>query len=91
MPFISSIRTNYEVPVNNNEFEITGGDHVYTMGGYRIHTFTTTGDAQFAVKQISSPSSVMNLVSGLSVEYLVVAGGGAGGNYVGGGGGGGGI
>ncbi|MDA9953327.1 hypothetical protein N9D61_03185 [Planktomarina sp.] len=91
MPFISSIRTNYEVPVNNNEFEITGGDHVYTMGGYRIHTFTTTGEHSFTIKNINSPDQIMNLAQGKPVEYLVVAGGGAGRGGLGGGGGAGGL
>lgn len=94
MPFISSIRKSYDVPVNNN-FEVTGGDSVYTMGGYRIHTFTTTGPATLEIKNLSMPSSmpsnVMQLAGGIEVEYLVVAGGGAGRGGLGGGGGAGGF
>ena len=91
MPFITSLRRNYEQEVSNNrKFEVTGGDQVYTMGGYTIHTFTTTGEANLFIKNISSPSSVMNLQQQqLSVESLLVAGGGGGGSIGGGGGAGG--
>ena len=58
----------------------TGGT-ITTSGGYRIHTFTTVGNATFT-----------SACSG-DVEYLVVAGGGGGGGgiYHAGGGGGGGV
>jgi hypothetical protein len=53
----------------------TGGT-ITTADGYKIHTFTSSGD--------------FTVTSGGSVEYLIVAGGGAGGySYAGGGGGGG--
>lgn len=59
---------------------IAGGT-VTTSGGYRIHSFTTTGSSTFSIP------------SGLSgnVEALVVAGGGGGGFRHGGGGGAGGV
>mgnify|MGYP006079920623 CR=1 FL=1 len=91
MPFISSIRKNYDTPTNNNNFEVTGGDSVYTAGGYRIHTFTTAGAAELVVKNINTPSNIMQLAAGINVEYLVIAGGGAGRGGLGGGGGAGGL
>ncbi len=54
----------------------TGGI-VSTSGGYRIHTFLTSGS--------------LNIVNLANVEVLVVAGGGGGGADMGGGGGGGGV
>ena len=56
----------------------TGGT-ISTAGGYRIHTFTSTGAATFGLGALSN----------LDVEYLVVAGGGGAGNNpsIGGGGG----
>ena len=53
----------------------TGGT-ITESGGYRIHTFTSSGD-------------FVNTISNLSVQYLVIAGGGGGGVANGGGGGGG--
>lgn len=60
------------------EFSAIGGNTVTEVGGYRIHTFTSSGTLQV----LSGTSSV---------EYLVVAGGGAGGSSFGGGAGGGGF
>ena len=55
----------------------TGGT-VTTSGGFKIHTFTTTGANSFT---LTSPASI-------TAQVLVVGGGGAGGSaYVGGGGG----
>jgi hypothetical protein len=51
----------------------TGGT-VTTSGGYRIHTFTSSG-------------TFNNTLSNLEVQYLVIAGGGGGGSDYGGGGG----
>ena len=53
----------------------TGGT-ITESGGYRIHTFTSSGN-------------FVNTISNLSVQYLVIAGGGGGGVANGGGGGGG--
>lgn len=92
MPFISSIRRNHDfVKNNNNDFEITGGDSVFTAGGYRIHTFTTAGKAELLIKNLKNDSRFANLTGGVEVEYLVVAGGGAGSGGLGGGGGAGGF
>ena len=92
MPFISSIRNNYDTDhPKENTIEVTGGDSVYTMGGYRIHTFTSTGSHELSIKNLSMPSSVMNLTGGINVEYLLIAGGGAGRGGLGGGGGAGGF
>jgi len=55
----------------------TGGNTVADIGGYRIHTFTSSG--------------TLTVVVGGNVEVLVVAGGGGGGKHSGGGGGGGGV
>ena len=57
----------------------TGGDTIQTIGGYRIHTFTTVGSATFTPNMAGS------------VEVLVVAGGGGSGGGIGGAGGGGGV
>ena len=93
MPFISSIRRNYEQEKRENktqDFEITGGDLVYTAGGYRIHTFTTTGEAELFVKNLQNTNTnTMNLYSGINAEVLAVAGGGGAGSIGGGGGAGG--
>jgi hypothetical protein len=59
------------------EFIATGGS-IVTSGGYRIHTFTSSGTFQ-----VQSGSK--------SLAYLVVAGGGAGGTNAGAGGGAGGL
>ena len=60
---------------------VTGGDTVQNIGGYRIHTFTTTGTQTFTVSGASITGAQM----------LVVAGGGGGGFGTGGGGGAGGL
>ncbi len=60
------------------EFAAIGGNTITEVGGYRIHTFTSSGTFQ--------------VVSGTgAVEYLVVAGGAGGGSSFGGGGGAGGF
>ena len=60
---------------------IATGGHVVDFGGYRIHTFTTSGE--------------FTVTENMTVDILVVAGGGSGGNYsttnANGGGGGGGV
>ena len=57
----------------------TGGDSVFTDGGYKYHVFTTTGSASFVIS------------SGYDqVQYLIVGGGGGTGSSGGGGSGGGG-
>lgn len=55
----------------------TGGNSISTVGGYRIHTFTSSGTFTSAVNN--------------DYEVLVVAGGGGGGGSTAGGGGGGGV
>jgi hypothetical protein len=80
MPIITTIRGNLRpfgkrfIPLLNS----TGGT-ITTVGGYRIHTFTTVGNFNFT----SSDSG--------TVDYLIVAGGGAGAGRHGGGGGAGGM
>jgi hypothetical protein len=89
MPFISTIRSqsNVQQPekaISESIYEITGGDKVYTAGGYTIHMFTTVGEHQLNVKVKEKYKDLMkNLVvvpasSGV-VEYLVIGGGGSGG------------
>jgi hypothetical protein len=56
----------------------TGGT-ITTSGGYKIHTFTTSGTFT-----LTSPS-------GATIYYLVIGGGGGGGNFIAGGGGAGGL
>ena len=93
MPFISSIRKNYDVSDKTGtleKFEITGGNSITTAGGYRIHTFSSVGEAELAIKLKSNAS--MNTIGlqakTLQVEYMILAGGGAGGSRHGSGGGG---
>ena len=58
---------------------VAEGGTTTSLGGYRIHTFTTVGSNSFTVTK------------GGNVEVLVVAGGGGGGGNKGGGGGAGGL
>jgi hypothetical protein len=81
MPFISSIRGNYSA-MGRSKRGVVGKDAILggtitTAGGYRIHTFSSTGSSTLDLGSYASP---------LSVEYLVVAGGGAGGCFNKGGG-----
>ena len=74
MPFISSTRGSYGPQSGKgrrgpNFLLITGGT-ITTGGGYRIHTFTSSGQ-NFVTSTFGAP---------LSTEYLVVAGGGSGGS-----------
>lgn len=85
MPFISSVRGSFGAQSKSRRnfnqdmlSRITGGT-VTTAGGYRIHTFTSTGTSTFNTSQWGS----------LNIEYLIIAGGGGGGNLGGGGGAGG--
>jgi hypothetical protein len=60
MPFISSIRKNYDVSDKTStleKFEITGGNSITTAGGYRIHTFSSTGAAEFKIRSLIDNSS----------------------------------
>jgi hypothetical protein len=45
----------------------SGGNSVNSIGGYRIHTFTSVGSATFTLNYAEN------------IEYLIVAGGGGGG------------
>jgi hypothetical protein len=92
MPFINSIRKKYDKPTTGgilDYVDITGGDEIYTVGGYRIHAFTKVGNSQLSV---SAPKKyddkTLHLLNNFTVEYLVIAGGGSGGSRHGGGGGG---
>ena len=95
MPFISSIRKKYDNISKTNildHLEITGGDEIYTAGGYRIHLFTKTGDSEFKIKALATnntSSEYQHLITNGAVEidYLIVAGGAAGGTNLSGGGG----
>lgn len=87
MPFISSIRGNYRqgnverYPAE--KYEITGGDQVYELGGYKIHMFTKTGISKLTVNYTKKYAEAMGLAesgAGLSAEYLVIASGGSGAN-----------
>jgi hypothetical protein len=88
MPFISSIRGNYRqgnverYPAE--KYEITGGDKVYTLGGYKIHMFTKTGISKLTVNYTKKYAEAMGLADasgGLVADYLVIAAGGSGGNF----------
>lgn len=83
MPFISSVRGSFGVQSKSkrggSKFMITGGT-ITTAGGYRIHTFTSTGAAQIDTSSVPTT---------FSAEILMIAGGGGGGSIGGGGGAGG--
>jgi hypothetical protein len=99
MPFVSSIRGNYRNPKSNSDvsihdrFKITGGDEVYTVGGYTIHMFTNVGPSQLTIEPVGNMPEKAIALAGttLTAEVLAVAGGGAGGSRHGGGGGAGGM
>ena len=101
MPFISSIRGNYrdsrpkENPTDSilNYLDVTGGDIVYTLGGYRIHMFTTVGNSEFKIapKKPEYAEKLALIGTNLNVEALCVAGGAGGGSRHAGGGGAGGM
>ena len=81
MPFIKSIRGNYNTSKTDVEkrFEITGGDRVYTAGGFRIHEFITPGHHEFMVRdRYAGSGSTMNLASAFvnATGYMWGAGGG---------------
>lgn len=94
MPFISSVRGNYDRPKDSpgtlDKFDITGGDIIYTAGGYRIHMFTTSEVSEFkvALKEGANSDALNLMPNNLNVEYIVVAGGGSGHSTHGSGGGG---
>lgn len=67
----------------------TGGDQVFSYGGYKYHVFTTKTDGNAGTQTISQ-NFVLDQYphSELKVEYMMIAGGGGGGGGdVGGGGG----
>ena len=80
MPFISSIRRNYDGPntgpSNSEKFKVTGGNAIVTAGGYKIHMFLTPGNHELAIlprtEQVAEHLSLIP-ASGLTTEYLVVA------------------
>ena len=65
-------------PINKTALALPSGGNISTSGGYRIHTFNSSG-------------TFVNTIPSLSAEYLIVAGGGGGGGQTGGGGGAGGM
>jgi hypothetical protein len=95
MPFISSVRGNYDRTSTHqgtlDRFDITGGDVIYTVGGYRIHMFTSSEPAEFKItpKNTTQHQDALNLSpSSIAIEYMIVAGGGSGHSTHGSGGGG---
>ena len=64
--------------INKTALALPSGGNISTSGGYRIHTFNSSG-------------TFVNTIPSLSTEYLIVAGGGGGGAQTGGGGGAGGM
>lgn len=92
MPFVSTIRKKHEAPSKNElPFEVTGGDVVYTAGGYKIHMFTQVGNSALFVMPRTDLNNISLLSATLDTEILVIAGGGSGGSRHGGGGGAGGM
>ena len=106
MPFVSSVRGNFGLakrpfPLSDGKISNTStGGSITTAGGYRIHTFTSTGADTFTAV-ISSfaggngsvrSNGTANTGGGGTaayVELLMIAGGGGGGSIGGGGGAGG--
>jgi fibronectin-binding autotransporter adhesin len=100
VPFVYSVRGQHNNPkkVESDSaidyLTVSGGDKIFTAGGYVIHCFLQTGVSELKINTVSNnlPSKVTSLLNqGLEVEYLVVGGGGAGGSRHGGGGGAGGM
>jgi len=92
MPFVSSIRRQHIQPEITSDslldhFEITGGDEIYTAGGYRIHVFTQTGESELSITPRHSENMMHLQPTNLAAEYLVLAGGASGGKGIAGGGG----
>jgi hypothetical protein len=96
MPFVYSVRGTHNSPKEvslespSKYLKITGGDKIYTAGGYVIHCFLKTGDSELRIDPITQnlPATTAGLIANsLEMEYLVVGGGGAGGSRHGGGGG----
>jgi hypothetical protein len=88
MPYINSIRGNHRGQQKESYpeeiYNITGGDKVYKMGGYKIHMFTTVGDHEFNLGWNEKYSKAMGLQGkafSITASYLVIAGGGSGGNF----------
>ena len=87
MPFIKSIRKQHDKhqqgPKATDFLDITGGDIVYTAGGWKIHMFTSVGESSLNVRlkpEFANNPEVLALTAGnLTSEYLVIAGGGSGG------------
>ena len=71
MPFVYSVRGTHSNPKdlnkssNSSQFEVTGGDKIFTAGGYVIHMFTTVGDAKLTVKPRNNNYSN-------TVDYLTI-------------------
>lgn len=63
-----------------SNIDVTGGSFVTTVGGYKVHTFNSSGTLTFTT-----------IPSGFQLEYFIVAGGGGAGTNGGGGGGAGGV
>ena len=95
MPFIKSIRKQYDKPQQgpkvSDVMDVTGGDIIYTAGGYTIHMFTSENDSQFKMTPKAGMRREDVMYSDLNAEYLVVGGGAAAGSRHGGGGGAGGM
>ena len=88
MPYINSIRGNHRGQKRESYpeeiYNITGGDKVYKMGGYKIHMFTTVGEHTLNLNWNEKYAKAMNLqqpVTSITASYLVIAGGGGGGNF----------
>jgi hypothetical protein len=94
MPIIKSLRKKHNPKENENvsyspPLKITGGDKVYTAGGYTVHMFLTPGPHQLKIEPVKDlPKEMMGLIVDRTLEVLMVGAGGAGGGYSGGGGGG---
>jgi len=94
MPIIKSLRKRHDQKETEKvsyapPLKITGGDKVYTAGGYTVHLFLTPGEHQFKIEPIQPlAKEAMGLIVDRTMEMLVVGGGGAGGQYSGGAGGG---
>lgn len=52
MPYIKSIRSYHEKSEENilKRFDITGGDRIWTAGGFRHHEFINAGEHQFIIR-----------------------------------------
>ena len=70
-PIVATSSSAYVLDTALAYMSATGGNEVYTIGGYRVHKFLSSNN--FTITRSGATPTLSN------IEYLVIAGGGAGG------------